>query len=168
MSATTSLAPEDVARLRMDAPESPMVITAALVLQRSLAPEALAKVIETRLLRHDRFRRRVVEPRWSSPQWADDAAPDVRAHCVWHAARGRAPSLVEFVQECMSTPLDGDRPLWRVDAVGGVDGGAVLVFSVHHVIADGAALVAVLGGLSDEGNGEDARPSELRGGHAPW
>jgi diacylglycerol O-acyltransferase len=168
MSATTLLAPEDVARLRMAVPENPMVITAALVLERSLTREALATLIETRLLRHERFRRGVVEPRWGSPYWADGAAPDVRDHCVWHAVQGRTPSLAEFVQECMSKPLDGSRPLWRVDALEGVDGGAVLVLSVHHVIADGTALVAILGGLSDEGSGADARPSEPDGRHAPW
>ena len=158
-----SLAPEDVARLRMAVPENPMVITAALVLERPLARETLATLVETRLLRHERFRRRIIEPRWGSPRWVDVPEFDLDAHCVWHTAPAGTRTLEAFVADRMNEPLDRDRPLWRLDTLEGVEGGAALVFRVHHVIADGEALVAILGGLADEWSATDAIPSRAGG-----
>jgi diacylglycerol O-acyltransferase len=146
----TALAPQDVARLRMAAPENPMVITAALLLERPVGHGALVDLLEARLLRqHERFRKRVVQPRLGAPRWEDVARLDLREHCAWHTHRFGRPSLEDVVEDRMSEPLDGDRPLWRMDVLEGVEGGAALVFRVHHVLADGEALVAILGGLAD-------------------
>jgi diacylglycerol O-acyltransferase / wax synthase len=157
------LAPEDMARLHMGEPENPMVIAAALVLERSPTPEALTKLIEARLLRHVRFRTKISEPRWGQPCWLD-AAVDLRQHCVWHTGQDKTPTIEDFVQDRLSEPLDRNRPLWRLD-VASVDGQAVLLFRVHHVMADGDALVAVLGGLCDEGSA--AQPTALQSDQRP-
>jgi hypothetical protein len=82
-----TLTPEDAARLRMSVPENPMVIMAALLLERPLARDVLVNLVEARLLRHERFRRRIIEPRWGSPLWADGAELDHGS-----TARGTPPT----------------------------------------------------------------------------
>ena len=149
------LAAEDLARLRMSAPENPMIITAALLLSRAVERSRLEALLEERLLRHARFRAKVLDPRLGGgpARWVDVAALDLRDHCTWRAIDGSASSLTRLVDSCIGEPLDPGRPLWRLTVADGLEGGAALVFRVHHVIADGAALAGVLAGLADENVG---------------
>ena len=57
-------------------------ITAALVMAGRLALPALLELLTLRLLPHERFRRRVVEPPLGLgvPRWEDDPSFDLRAH----------------------------------------------------------------------------------------
>ena len=152
------LAAEDLARLRMGIPENRMVIVAALRFEESIAREELVRLLDTRLLAHRRFRQRVSDPQvWGPPRWIDDPEFDVRAHCTWRTAYDGEPTLEQIVSEGMSAPLDPRRPLWRVDVLEGPSG-TTLVFYVHHVLADGAALVSILGGLADGTVPHDAQP----------
>ena len=144
------LAAEDLARLRMGTPENRMVIVAALRFAEPIAREKLVGLLETRLLAHPRFRQRVADPHvWGPPRWIDEPDLDVRAHCTWRTVQDGEPTVEEIVSEGMSAPLDPHRPLWRLDVLEGPSGETALVFFVHHVLADGAALVSILGGLAD-------------------
>ncbi len=154
----TPMAPEDAARLHMDLPQNPMVITAAILLERPLEREALVSLLEERVVvHHRRFRQRVVEPRLgvAAPRWEDDPTFDVRLHVdrIALPAPRDDRAFEELLGDLASTPLALARPLWRVIHVEGVAGeGAALIVRVHHAIADGGALLAVLAGLSDEGH----------------
>src|SRR5690348_16185471 len=144
------LAAEDLVRLRMGTPENRMVIVAALRFEEPIARDELVRLLETRLLAHERFRQRVADPHvWGLPRWVDERDLDVRAHCTWRMVRDGEPTIEEIVSEGMSAPLDPRRPLWRIDVLDDPSGTTTLVFYVHHVLADGATLVSVLGGLAD-------------------
>jgi diacylglycerol O-acyltransferase / wax synthase len=146
------LASEDAARLHMSAAENPMTVTALLMLDRPIDRESLEERLEARLVRHPRFRRRVVEPRLKlgMPRWVDDPAFDVRHHVhrIDASLMPGSPSLDELVSNLANIPLFGDRPLWRAHII---DGPApALVMVLHHALADGSALLSLLAELVDE------------------
>jgi hypothetical protein len=148
----TPLAAEDAARLHMSAAANPMLITALLALDRPIAHEELESRLEARLVRHARFRKRVSEPRLGlgMPRWRDDPTFDVRHHVhrIDASLVPGTPALDTLVSDLASIPLSERRPLWRAHLVDGPD--PALVMIVHHALADGAGLLALLAGLVDE------------------
>ncbi|MCL4240887.1 MAG: DUF1298 domain-containing protein [Dehalococcoidia bacterium] len=67
-----------------------------------------------------------------------------------------------ITEEALSTPLDRERPLWRVLIVPGLDGGEAfaLVFLAHHALVDGIAGVDLMAQLLD---GRGGRTPNRRG-----
>lgn len=150
----TPLDPEDAARLWMDTPANPMIVTALLRLDGPLDFGAFTALAEARALGRDRLRARV-GPRLplARPRWRDDP----RASIADHVDHVRLPggsgdeALARVVSQLASTPLDRARPLWRMWLVDEGDERSSIVVRIHHVIADGIALLGVLHGFSDEG-----------------
>lgn len=146
------LSGDDVARLRMERRDNPMTITAIVWLGAPLSRDALEAVVRERLIVRPRFRDRVVEHALAGPRWEPDADFDLRAH-VHHLALPAAPherALEELVEDLASAPLDPRIPLWQMHLVDRVGAGCALIVRVHHVVADGLAMVDVLLGLTDE------------------
>lgn len=167
----------DAAWLRMDDPTSLMVINALLIVDGTLEPRRLRALLQERLLAHPRFRQRVLPPRWALglPRWRDDPDFDLDAHVRWVQLPAGATErdLQALVGEQMSVPLERARPLWQVHVVQGLPGKTALLARVHHAVADGIALVRVLGALTDPAPGtvppSAAAPpphGELRGARA--
>jgi wax ester synthase-like acyl-CoA acyltransferase family protein/uncharacterized protein DUF1298 len=78
------------------------------------------------------------------PAWCPDEAMDVVAHvgAVVAAAPLTAAGLRAEVGRLFVQHLDRRRPLWRMDLVGPLlDGGAALVWRVHHALADGTTVM---------------------------
>ncbi|MGY1643812.1 wax ester/triacylglycerol synthase domain-containing protein [Geodermatophilus sp. SYSU D00703] len=78
------------------------------------------------------------------PTWCPDEAVDVAAHVGAVAAAGPLDpaGLRREVARLFVQRLDRRRPLWRMDLVGPLEGGgAVLVWRVHHALADGTTLM---------------------------
>ncbi len=145
----------------MERRDNPMTITAVLWLRGSLTPDELDELVRARLLPRARFHERVVEHTVAGPRWEPDHDFDLRAH-VHHVALpapGDAAALESLVADLASTPLDPRLPLWQMHLVDGVGDGCALVVRVHHVVADGLALVGVLLDLTDEGEGAWSPPS---------
>jgi diacylglycerol O-acyltransferase len=76
-----------------------------------------------------------------SEAWVPDPSFDVARHVTAAPVdgpldRGGVRSLVAtlFAQQ-----LPRDRPLWKIDAIELPDGGALLVWRIHHALADGTA-----------------------------
>ncbi len=155
MPRNTPLAAADAARLHMSTRQNPMVIVAALLLDRRVARAAVEEVARRLAAAHARFRSVVVEGRAGlrTPRWAErpdlDAGELVRrVGCPWP---GDESALAELLSNLASTPLDPAAPLWQLHLVDGVDDGGAIVLRVHHALADGGALLALLAELSDEG-----------------
>jgi diacylglycerol O-acyltransferase len=147
------LSRDDVARLHMERRDNPMTITALVSLRGALTLAELDAVVRARLLTRPRFCERVVEHTVAGPRWEPDDAFDLRAH-VHHVALpspGDRGALEELLGDLASTALDPRIPLWQMHLVDNVGEGSALVVRVHHVIADGLALVDVLLALTDEG-----------------
>lgn len=92
-------------------------------------------------------------PRWARPVLVDGGPPDLARH-VTHATLsepGGEAELRAALAALCSGPLDRAEPLWHLTHLTGLaDGRSALVFQVHHLLADGAASVALWEALADE------------------
>ncbi len=110
-------------------------------------------MIGHRLLAFERFRQRVVERGlvFKRPVWELDRRFELSAHLrrVALPAPGGDGELRELVSSLMSTPLDYSKPLWQIHLIEGYGDGCAVVVRIHHAVADGMALMHVLGSLTD-------------------
>ena len=145
----------DTAWLRLDTEANRMVIHGVLLLKPAIALEDLRRRVAERLLRFPRFRQRVVET-GDSAWWVEDAEVDIARHVVPETLprrRGRPleGALQDRLAELAAEPLDPSRPLWQLHLIEHYDGSSALIARVHHCIADGIALIAVLLSITDGG-----------------
>lgn len=143
----------DCAWLRMDDPTNLMMITGVLTFSTPLGYDQVRQVIEERLLTFARFRQRACMPRSTLglPHWEDDPNFDIEEHlrCATLPPPGDQQALQQLVSQLMSIQLNPARPLWQFHLVENYDGGSALIGRLHHCIADGLALVAVLLSMTD-------------------
>ena len=111
--------------------------------------EELRALLEERLGRLPRYRRRLSEPRTSGlswPEWVEDARFEMDAH-VRHAslpAPGDRAELCEWLGDYWSHRLDRARPLWDIVLLEGLeDGRWALVTKTHHAMVDGVGSIDV-------------------------
>jgi len=80
------------------------------------------------------------------PHWEDDPLFDLRSHLhrIALPAPGDDQALQEVLSHLISTPLDRARPLWEIHLIENYGNGCVLLFRLHHCLADGMALLHVL------------------------
>jgi diacylglycerol O-acyltransferase len=140
----------------MGTPTNPMVIGALLLFDRQLTLGALEALVRDKLVPHRRFRQHVVESRhrFGAPRWLDDPAFDLHAHVrmLDHPGPVDAAALLRLVTERMNAPLPLDRSPWTFELVDLLPLGSALLVRIHHCIADGRALVALLEELADQGS----------------
>jgi diacylglycerol O-acyltransferase / wax synthase len=159
------MAAMDAAWLRLESPSSRMVILSLWLLRPSITLAQLRERVRERLLRHDRFRQRVVESP-DGPLWVEDDTLDLAQQVVAETlprkrTQGLESALKARVAALAAEPLDPDHPLWQMHLVETYDGGSALIVRVHHCIADGLALIAVILSITDGG------PRSGRGAAAP-
>jgi WS/DGAT/MGAT family acyltransferase len=150
----------DTAWLRMDTPHNLMMIIGVWLLEPQITHAALAQRVEDRLLKYRRFRQKVEEDAMGA-SWVEDAGFDIDRHIVRETLHlngrlTRREALEARVAELAATPLDPHRPLWQFHLIEdhpGADGqpGSALIARVHHCIADGIALIAVMMAITDGG-----------------
>lgn len=140
---------EDAAWLHMEDATNPMVVSGVLELGGNLSVAAVARRLEERLVSNPRFRARIVESRLGVPHWEPDDGFDLQRQ-VEHVALSEGEDVRVFIGKAVSELLDRERPLWRVYVIDRPNAGTTLLFRVHHAIADGFALLAVLLSLCDE------------------
>jgi diacylglycerol O-acyltransferase len=151
----------DTAWLRMDRPANPMVVVGVIALDRKLAFEQFQALVETRFLRHSRFRQRVVMD-GDSAHWeqADDFDLSVHVRRIGLPRPAGKRELYDLVSDLASTPLDPGRPLWQFHLVDRYAGGSAWVARIHHCYADGIALAKVLLAMTEEGAAAVPSPPE--------
>ncbi len=144
------ISPTDTTWLRMERPTNPMVITGVLVLEGPIDYERLAATIASRLLNFARLRQRVEEG-LTGFWWVSDDNLSVSRHIKRTRLPGRAghAELECFVADLASQSFDPAHPLWQCHVVEDYDGGAAVVARVHHAVADGLALIALMLSLTD-------------------
>jgi NTE family protein len=154
----------DAAWLRMDRPDNPMTVTAALLFDRPVEHARLLEVQERAIAAQPRFRERIRSEADARPLWETVAAVDLDAHVERLASPGDAAALRALIGRLASAPLPRDRPLWQLHHVEGQGGGSVVVVRLHHALGDGTALVRLLLSLAEPIDaGADAAPHP----HAP-
>lgn len=152
----------DAAWRHMEDPTNLMMVTGVMHFETPVTFDALKALIEQRLLRHDRFRQKVVEIGvLKSSHWEEDPEFDLNHHLSEEdlPAPHNAEALQKRVSELMSLPLDWSRPLWHFHLIHHVEGGNAIMIRIHHCLADGMALVALLLSLTGE-TAEDSMRSE--------
>lgn len=145
----------DLAQLAFDHGCCPMHVAGILVLGGRPAgmPEVRA-AIRDRIGGIPRFRQHLARTPLGCgrPVWVADRDFDIHDH-VQHRScpsPGDERALLDLAASLATTRLPRDRSPWRVTLVTGLEnGGAALVFVLHHVLADGIGGLAVLGQLAD-------------------
>ena len=141
--------------LHMDTPTNLMVIAGFMEFEKPLDFDRLQMVLVRRLLCFDRFTKRVSRPASGvgAAVWRADRNFDIRSHVhrVALPRPGDQKELERMTGDLMTTPLDRTKPLWQVHLIENYGEGCVVVFRIHHCIADGIALIHVLLSLADSG-----------------
>lgn len=144
----------DSAWLHMDTPENLMMVEGILVFEQRLDFDRLWKLAESRLLKFERFRQRVVKTGrpLHGARWEADPEFDLRRHLarVELPSPADEPALQRLAGSLMSKPLDPGHPLWQFHFVEEYQGGSALICRFHHCIGDGIAMVHVMLSLTDE------------------
>lgn len=170
----------DHAWLRMDTEANLMMIVGVWSIRPGITLAALRERVAERLLKYPRFRQKVVEDALLGAQWVADRDFDIAHHVVAELPlplRGESNDEVlrDRVGELCSQPLDPARPLWQMQLIEDMgDGSSALICRIHHCIADGIALIAVMLSITDGGKAPPQRPSsravepEAEAGEADW
>src|SRR5208337_4212398 len=158
MSRSERIAPVDTWWLRMDRPHNLMTIVTVWILEGPVALDRLENQLGERHLTYRRYRQKV-EFASGGPYWVDDPHFDLAHHIkrVNLPGRGDKDALQRFVGDLASEPVDFNHPLWTVHIVEKYEGGAALVFRIHHAIDDGVALIGVTNSFVDGPVGKGRR-----------
>jgi WS/DGAT/MGAT family acyltransferase len=145
----------DTAWLRMDNDVNLMMIVGVWLLQPGITHAALVERIETKLLKYERFRQKVV-PDAMGAHWVIDDDFDIQRHVlhtklVREHGQSEREALQALTGELANTPLDPDHPLWQFHLIDRYEGGCALVARIHHCIGDGIALISVMMSITDGG-----------------
>jgi diacylglycerol O-acyltransferase / wax synthase len=165
------LSPQDATLLAVERPGAQLQIGALVILEGAplrdergaLRIADLRRHIASRLEQIPRFRQRVlpVALGTSRPLWVDDLHFDIEDHVHRLALPpgGGRRELRAAVDRLLDRPLDPASALWEAAFVEGLEGDRVaLVLRVHHVVADGNALLAAALLLLDAEPGRTVDP----------
>lgn len=150
------LSTNDLMSLASERGSTPMQVGAVLLLEvdGDFDPKSMVDAIQDRVPTVPRLRQRLLRlpPGLGRPVWVDD--PDYRianhVSVVSRAEPGGLQPVLDIAAYLLTTRLRLNRPLWRAVLVTHADENqAALVVVFHHVLADGIAGLAVLGGLVD-------------------
>ncbi len=146
----------DTAWLRMDSAVNRMVIVGVWVLKPGIHRDALCARVQATLLQYPRFVQRAQHGPDGAVHWEPDSDFALEHHVVSETLpRARAGQQQALLQDRVAAlavqPLDTRRPLWQFHLVERFDGGSALIIRIHHCIADGVALVAVMQSMVDGG-----------------
>ena len=125
--------------------------------------DGLRAHVQSRLHLSPRFRQRIVPIRFDAarPAWVDDERFDITHHvrAATLPPPGGHTGLADWIDGMLGEPLDPARPLWEIHLVDGMaEDRLALVLRVHHVMADGLALLDAALLLLDPG--PESPPSE--------
>lgn len=145
----------DTAWLRMDSPCNLMMILGVWIIKPAVSYAATCQRIEERLLKYPRFRQKVVQDA-TGASWVTDTGFDIKRHVLLEqlpplAKNHPQQALQERLAQLALQPLDPRYPLWDFRLVAHYQGGSALLVRIHHCIADGLALIAVIQSLVDGG-----------------
>jgi len=153
----------DTAWLRMDTEANLMMIVGVWSIRPGITLAALRERVAERLLQYPRFRQKVVEDALLGAQWVADRDFDIARHVIAEVPlpmRGESNDVVlrKRVAELCAEPLDPAHPLWQMQLIEDMgDGTSALIARIHHCIADGIALIAVMLSITDGGKAPPRR-----------
>ena len=151
------LLPMDAAWLNLESPQNPLTIT---VLMRvdGLSFTELRAFLQRYWLTWERFRMMPVEKAcgWC---WERDRHFDLVNHLVHVPEAMDEARLQQWVSARLNQPLRRNRPRWAFWLVPNVEGGAALLFRIHHCYGDGMSLLDVFDSICTRS--PDERPESF-------
>ncbi len=166
----------DTAWLRMDNDVNLMMIVGVWMLATPVTVDAVRARVVDKLLKYERFRQRVQQDAMGA-SWIEDEAFDIERHVpvarlVRRKGESERHALQRLCGEQAATPLDPQHPLWQFQLIEHYEGGSALLVRIHHCIADGIALIAVMQSITDGGTDPPKRrsrqPEADRDGDGDW
>jgi diacylglycerol O-acyltransferase len=162
MTALERLSVADLTNLAVEAPDTPMHQGALGVVDGRPLLDADGRVaidrvrahLQARLERVPQLRRILYQtgPFEGRPVWVDDPAFRIENHVLvakLPPPGGEAEAL-RFAEGMMASLMDRSRPLWQLWFLEGYGQGKVGIFlKLHHVFADGPAILNIIGLLFD-------------------
>lgn len=156
------LTPADLINLYVETPSAPVRVGAVAMLDAGplLDPAGRLRLadiraaISARLAPAPRLRQviRRAGPLGTRPVWVEDPSFRIETH-VHEVALPDGVPLEDLATRLVTRPLDRAHPLWHLWFITGVPGGGVaMVLGMHHVMADGATTVGLIGALMDPGS----------------
>ncbi len=141
----------DALWLEADRAAAPLTIGSVMILDGpGPGVAAIRSLIAERLPRMPRLRQRIeVDPTGLRQRAWVDAAPDLHQHVIAAALSTAPGALDRAVSHILQSPLALDRPLWDLHVLHRRDGRWVLVWRLHHAMADGEGSAMLLGHLYD-------------------
>lgn len=152
----------DLTNLAVEAVDTPMHVGAVGVLDAGalldsagrLHIDAIRRRIEGRLWRLPELRRRLLDtgPLQGRPLWVDDASFRIEQHVMMATLEppGGEPGAMRFAETAMGGLMDRKHPLWQLWFLDGYAPDEVGVFlKLHHVLADGSAVLNMIALLFD-------------------
>lgn len=152
----------DLTNLAVERPDTPMHQGALAVLDGErlldhdgcIAIDRIRASVALRLDRIPELRRLLFQtgPLQGRPLWVDDPGFRIENHVLTATlpAPGGETQALRFAERQMAGLMDRTRPLWELWFLGGYGGGKVGLFlKLHHALADGPAILNMLGQLSD-------------------
>ena len=130
-------------------PNSLVTVTGMMTFDKKVSIKKLSKIIENRLLKFERFHKKVILKN-KKPMWHLDEAFNLTSH-IHHIALpapGNYSALQQVISDLISQPLDESKPLWQVHLIDNYKGGSVVLWRLHHAIGDGIALIKVVFSLT--------------------
>ena len=149
------VAPLDALLLKGDEdPTTRAIMTSALVTDEAPDFDRLLAAFERASRAVPRMRERVSRPHvpWGSAHWVADDHFDVAHHVrqVGAPGDGTLGAVLAMASATATAPFDPARALWDALLVTGLeDGAAVVVVRLHHAIADGVRVIAMMAHLLD-------------------
>ncbi len=126
-----------------------LVVADVSAIKDGFSYDTLIEILADQLGRLPPFRRRVVPVPWGlgHPVWVEDPEFDLKRHISRRVLAGPVGDreLAAVVADFAGTPLARARPLWELLVIEGLVGGRIAVVAkIHHAVADGSAVVALL------------------------
>ncbi len=158
----------DTAWLRMDSPSNLMLIVGVWLIKPGVSYKDTRDRIEDRLLKYPRFSQHV-QLDATGASWVTDTEFDISRHVLREklpAAARKHPqqALQARLGELAMQPMDLRHPLWDFRLIEHFEGGSALLVRIHHCIADGLALIAVIQSLVDGGSEPPQRKAHAKAG----
>src|ERR1019366_6954423 len=132
-----------------ESPNSLVTIAGIMAFKERFSKDKLVEIIKKRLLRYDRFQKKVVI-KDGNPMWHEDECFQLQTH-IHHIAlpgKGGYTELQECISDLISQPFNYSKPLWDVHLIDNYNNGSVLLWRLHHSIGDGMSLVKVIFSLT--------------------
>jgi len=131
----------ELACFHLQDPESLPISTAALWLSGKVSRDRVGDWLEERIGSLSRFRSRVQLQIGGGARWRE--VPNFSLSDRLRETTASAEQFWDLLSDLHSRPLSLDEPLWSLSLVQ-LEERSVLLFRIHHAIADGRALISLL------------------------